>query len=564
MRVRSWEMSWQDPVDGFFERAIPAKYHPATYKAPDDCFYGSVMVEQSQKQIPAGAAALEHLTGPSRGTVTWLADSALDISLKANRFLTVSPARPGEKRNAMIARLHRAEDTYEIEAIEGRQVWVNGEQVTARKLKSGDMIEFDETGPLSRFCLYRGDRRARKMATEILRDGLVYLRVSRQPLATRVLRAFSGLFRPLLRETTYLFRVGVVLAIAALGALAYQQNQLNVLLQQRIEEDSTLLGSFSGALARARSEALTPGDLKTLRRELASQMSSNVERLVALEQRSSANARVIAASMPSVVFIQGAYGFKETSSGRMLRFGVDEKGRPIIAPNGQPLLTLEGNGKIAERQYTGTGFAVGVAGALVTNRHVARPWENYAKAKALAGQGLEPVIIKLIIFVPGKPVPYGVELVRASDGADLAILRLNNTAEPIPGLSLAGAAPAPGDEIIVMGYPTGLRAMLAQSGENFIKDLENTKDTGFWSVAARLAKKGYIAPLSSRGIVSQVAAATIVYDAETTYGGSGGPVLDTNGAVIAVNTAILPGYGGSNLGIPVSRVKALLEKTDLR
>jgi hypothetical protein len=83
-------------------------------------------------------------------------------------------------------------------------------------------------------------------------------------------------------------------------------------------------------------------------------------------------------------------------------------------------------------------------------------------------------------------------------------------------------------------------------------------------VAARLAAKGHIAPLASRGIVGQVTRATIVYDAETTHGGSGGPVLDIDGSVVAVNAAILPEYGGSNPGVPVAKVRALLEDAGFR
>ena len=69
---------------------------------------------------------------------------------------------------------------------------------------------------------------------------------------------------------------------------------------------------------------------------------------------------------------------------------------------------------------------------------------------------------------------------------------------------------------------------------------------------------------TSRGIVGQVSQATSVYDAETALGGSGGPVLDISGAVVAVNAAILPKYGGSNLGVPVAWVRALLAEASLR
>ena len=512
----------------------------------------------------AGATSLEHLTGPSRGTVTWLSGSTLDLSLRTDLFLGVSEAHPDDPPDDLVARLHRAEDTYEIEALEDRPVWVNGVRATARKLEHRDMIEFGETGPLSRFCLYREGRPVRKTVADILSDCLVYLRVSRQPVANRVFRASSGLLGRLTHETTLLFRVGVLLAIVALAALVYQQNQLNVLLQQRIERGATRLESFAGALARARQEALTPTDLKALRQELGHRLSSNTERLANLERRSRASARVIAGSMSSVVFLQGAYGFRERSSGRMLRQVVGDDGRPLISPMGQPLLSLEGEGPVAERQYTGTAFAVGDGGALVTNRHVALPWENDANVEALADQGLEPVMIKYIVYVPGEEAADTVELVRASEDADLAVLRRVDVTEPVAGLKLADAPPAPGDEIIVMGYPTGLRSMLAQSGEDFIAELQKTEDTGFWSVAARLAERGHIAPLSSRGIVGQASEVTIVYDADTTHGGSGGPVLDIDGLVVAVNAAILPEYGGSNLGVPVAKVRALLEAAGLR
>ncbi len=41
-------------------------------------------------------------------------------------------------------------------------------------------------------------------------------------------------------------------------------------------------------------------------------------------------------------------------------------------------------------------------------------------------------------------------------------------------------------------------------------------------------------------------------------------MLDMNGEVVAVNVAILPEFGGSNLGVPAAKVRALLEQTGLR
>ncbi len=334
----------------------------------------------------AGAAALEHLTGPSFGKVTWLSASTVDISLTPERFIRVSEAHPGEPSEDLIARLHRAGDTYEIEVPEERPVWVNGDRVTARRLEKFDMIEFGETGPLSRFCLYGEDKPIRKTVVDILSDCIAYLRVSRQPLVKRVFRAVCELMRRLTRGTTILFRTTVIIAILALVALAYQQSRLNALLQQRIESGAARLDSFAAAIAHAGEQALRPSDLEALRQELGRRLTSDAERLAALEQRSGASARVIAESMSSVVFLQGAYGFRERSSNRMLRHVVDDEGRPLISPLGQPQLSLEDSGPVAERQFTGTGFAVGDGSALITNRHVALPWENDASAESCHGK----------------------------------------------------------------------------------------------------------------------------------------------------------------------------------
>lgn len=464
----------------------------------------------------------------------------------------------------MIANIRFADGAFEIEANEDQPVWINGIRIDTQNLRHRDIIEFGETGPLSRFRLYGSSLSDRKMVSEILRDGIGYLRASRQPLSVRLYRGVAALLKRLTRETTLFFRVSVVLAIIALAMFAYQQKRMHVALQQQIERSVSQLESFAKVLARTRLEALKPSDLKALRQELGSRLSENAERLASLERRTEANARVISQSAPSVLFIQGAYGFREHSSGRMLRHIADDDGQLLIMPTGQPLLSLEGDGPVADRPFTGTGFAVGDAGGIITNRHVALPWKNDANVEALADQGLEPVMTRFIVYVPGKKAAIPIELALASTDADLAVLRMNDPSEPIPGLPLAEALPTSGDEIIVMGYPTGLRSMLAQAGADFIEELQKAEDIEFWSVATRLAEKGHIMPLASRGIVSHASTETVVYDAETTHGGSGGPVLDVNGSVVAVTNAIFPEYGGSNLGVPVAKVRALLEQAGLR
>ncbi len=500
-----------------------------------------------------GTTVLKHLTGPARGTATWLSDTAVEISLSDGRRLVLS--EPGAKRSGRnpIARLHRDSETYEIEAVEAFPIWVNGQRIAAKRLQHRDLIEFGDTGPLSRFEIYGDGSPVRKSIGDILSDCVDYVRVSRKPPLARIACAVRDVLRGVAQQTSKLFRLSVVTALVVLAALVIHQNRSSIRLQEQLESDAARLKSVEIALSRARDEALRPKDLHAVREELSQRLSVATERLTELEARSGAGARVIASAAPSIVFLQGAYGLKDVASNRMLRQVVDDEGRPFM-------MTLEGDGPVVELQHTGTAFVVNEDGAMVTNRHVALPWEDDERLPALLGSALQPVLIRFIGFLPGIKESFDVALLQASDDADLAILVSKAIAGRTVPLTLAQSRPEPGNEVIVMGYPTGLRAMLAQTGTAFIDALEEKNQLDFWLVAAKLSEAEYIRPLASRGIVGQVSAAAVVYDADTTHGGSGGPVLDLTGKVVAVNTAIIPEYGGSNLGIPADLVKQLLQE----
>lgn len=505
------------------------------------------------------ALALEHMTGPVRGSVTWLTSQSLDISLDAACLIHVADPEPDEAGPDVIAHLRRDGNSYEITASKGRAVWVNRQRIDSARLKHGDTIEFGQTGPLCRVRFFSDNTRAQNSAADILSDIGAYLRMSRQPPIKRTAIAVSALFGRLSHETGIFFKFTIVAAIIGFAVLAYQQKLLNERVQRDLQTATAQLDNVAAAMVKAQNEALKTRDLDELREEMELRVKSNVSRLEELEQRTTASSRVIAQSNSAVAFLQGVYGFREIDGDRMLRRVINPDGIPLLSPRGWPLLTLDGDGPVVKLEFTGTGFVVGDQGALITNRHVALPWEQNTGPDALPFEGVEPVMIKMLAYLPEDPNAVTVRLLLASGSADLAILQPESSSGSIRGLSLAETLPSSGDEVIVMGYPTGLRSMLAQSGTDFIAELQKSENTNFWTIAARLAENGYIAPLSSRGIVGQVTTSAIVYDAETTHGGSGGPVLDINGAVVAVNSAILPEFGGSNLGVPVAKVRILLE-----
>ena len=526
-------------------------------------------------------AVLEHLTGPSRGGVTWLGEPMLDISLDEAGRVTATPSPPDGTAEGAVARLRRTGDGHLLEPLGGNIIWVNRRSVDASApLRDQDMIEFCERGPISRYFLYVGGRRLHHSVTGIFSDAVGYLRASRRPLGKRLGIAAGQVLRRLRLETTLLFRAGVVLTLGLLGWMLYQQSEIDQRLRDQIAGGQARMEDVSRILARTRDEAVTPGDLQALKHELAAReeelaerVTTTAERLARIERLSAAGARIIEQAAGSVAFLQGAYGFRERESGRMLRYIVNEAGMPLVLPNGLPLLTPEGDGPVAERPFTGTGFvlrAEETAGRrlMATNRHVAEPWAHDADIGLFEREGVEPVLIRFLAYLPGVPEGVEVEVVRRSESVDLALIGFKappgldgSSRGPVSGpigLALAAAPPRPGDPVILLGYPTGLKSMVVQAGDAFLGALEASRDTDFWTIARRLAEAGRIVPLASQGIVGRASDETIVYDAATTSGGSGGPLLDAGGAVIAVNMAILPEYGGSNLGIPVVRLKELL------
>jgi len=502
-------------------------------------------------------ASLEHLTGPARGTVSWLLGPLLDVSLSKNHVIHFTESSAEIVPDGVIARLQHIDDCYLIKACNEYPIWINGKRVTEKRLNQRDLIEFGDSGPLSRYQLHWQGGRVRKSVAGMIIDFVDYARVSRKPKMQRLIAAFRDFFHDFALETTVFFRISVIAALIILFVVAFQQERSSRILQEQAESSALQLEDFGRTLTRTNEEVLRPSDLNTLRQELGHSLSAAAERLEVLEKRSDASTRIIAKATHSIVFLQGSYGFRDTESGRMLRYLIDDEGHPLFSLRGQPLFTLDGEGEIAKRQFTGTAFVVSANGTLLTNRHVALPWE-VDTGTLITELSLQPELIKFIGYLPDNPKSFAVNLLKASDDVDLAVLSTSADVDGLSHLNLTTINSQPGDEVVVMGYPTGLRSMLAQTGDEFLADLENDDNLDFWAVSERLAKSNFIRPLASRGIVGQLTTATIVYDAETTHGGSGGPVLDINGDVVAINTAIIPEYGGSNFGIPVEYARRLL------
>jgi S1-C subfamily serine protease len=118
--------------------------------------------------------------------------------------------------------------------------------------------------------------------------------------------------------------------------------------------------------------------------------------------------------------------------------------------------------------------------------------------------------------------------------------------------------PAAGQPIVLLGYPTGLDALLARLDDEVLKGILDASGGEPQRVTAELARVGRIRPLATQGHLSDILPTRLVYDAQTTLGGSGGPVLNASGRVIGVNAAILTDFSGASFGVPIRFAADLL------
>jgi len=513
-----------------------------------------------QAARPVGA--ILHLSGPRRGRTDRLSGETLLLEPIARGGAVV--VSPGRSRGASpIGSLHRSDAGYELAAAPEHEIWVNGERVLQRRLQSGDLIEIGE-GPVLRYRVYPPGASVHKSIRQVLSDCRDCAGQDERPLWAKAPAVLRDMLKGLATQTSWRFRLLVGAGIAGLAVVIGIQGVQTRDIEERLAREQQRVAGLADLLKRAESRALTRAEITELREKLEQGLVATGERVAALEARSAAARRIIARHSAPVVFVQGGFGFQDPKTRRPLRMVVGPGGEPMRLPGGQPLVTLDGNGPAVEVNFTGTAFVFDAQGLLLTNRHIAMPWESDQSLPDMKAIGLRPVMRRLIGYVAGAADPLELTLVGTSKVSDLAVMRVSDAARLGAPLRLAASSPQPGDEVILLGYPTGIRALLARAGEKFVQDMGKRPGIDFWSVARELAKAGRIQPLASRGIIGQVTNEAVVYDAETTQGGSGGPVLALSGEVVAVNAAILPEFGGSNMGVPARQVVELLATLNLR
>jgi DNA-binding response OmpR family regulator len=299
------------------------------------------------------------------------------------------------------------------------------------------------------------------------------------------------------------------------------------------------------------------GDVSALKKQL----EETTGRLKRVVSESDAAEGVIRSYAPSVCLLHVSVAFREANSGRRLRYaGINPDGGPLKDSEGNPVLTLDGRTPEVRADFFGTGFLVG-EGKILTNHHVAQPWWKNDELSTALQQGLEPVIAEMTAYFPDAPSGVTVAVGQISEEADLSILQgdLSSLKRPILKIDSRKEAAVSGQPVISLGYATGISAILARAGDDVVDDIVKVSGGDPTKITGELLKRKLIRPLVTQGHIGDVLADKIVYDAQTTSGGSGGPLINRDGQVIGVTFAVVKGFGGSNFGVPIRYAQPLLK-----
>jgi DNA-binding response OmpR family regulator/S1-C subfamily serine protease len=296
---------------------------------------------------------------------------------------------------------------------------------------------------------------------------------------------------------------------------------------------------------------------------LQSQLAAVNNRLQKLETEGKVAQTIIQSYEPSVCLIHVVLAFRDHTTGLTLHYaGVTSSGEPSTDEHNNPLLSLTGSGPEVHLDVFGTGFLASASGQILTNHHVAEPWWQNNDLKEMLNQGLEPVVAEMTAYFPAIPHGIAINTERISSAADVAVVKGNVSELGIKQIALAdgrGSAVS-GGPVVLLGYPTALDAILARASAETLQSIATASKGDPKQVMEELARRNLIRPVTTQGHIGDVLPDKIVYDAQTTSGGSGGPLFNNEGKVIGINFAMVREFGGSNFAIPVGYGKSLLKQ----
>lgn len=187
-----------------------------------------------------------------------------------------------------------------------------------------------------------------------------------------------------------------------------------------------------------------------------------------------------------------------------------------------------GGGGTSQQQSAGTGIIIASNGVIVTNRHVVPMGTTKVSVTLADGTQLDNV------SVLGRT--------RDSDSLDIAFLKINDAkGKKLVAAKIGDSGKVQvGDKVVAIG--------------NALGQFQNTVTSGIISGYGRSVQAG-----DESGSQVENLQDLFQTDAAINQGNSGGPLVNTNGEVIGINTAVAGNAQAIGFAIPISNIKGLVK-----
>ena len=141
-------------------------------------------------------------------------------------------------------------------------------------------------------------------------------------------------------------------------------------------------------------------------------------------------------------------------------------------------------------------------------------------------------------FPPGER-SYPLRVEATTDEVDLALMRapVRKIDAPVLTLSTEDRFVSPGEQIAFIGYPTGVHNLLFRVADDERNEILARIGDEPVDLARELARLRQIQPLVTTGDIADTTNTEIIHTASATGGGSGGPLILSNGSVVAIHYA---------------------------
>lgn len=209
----------------------------------------------------------------------------------------------------------------------------------------------------------------------------------------------------------------------------------------------------------------------------------------------------------------------------------------ITSASPQDSLSPFGSAAPQSQEAAGTGIIISGSGLIVTNRHVVPDGTTRVSVTLSDGTELKDV------SVLGRT--------GASDSLDVAFLKINDTKKHklTPATIGDSATVQVGDDVVAIG--------------NALGQFQNSVTSGIISGYARSVQAssgGGNNPLTGSSDATENLDNLFQTDAAINEGNSGGPLVNLNGQVIGINTAIAGNAQNIGFSIPINDVKGLINQ----